>query len=116
HGVTPSTPLAPPFARSALPRERVRSMTLTDDSRTSALAPLLWAKRKCSPHLRNDVDGQHGLSGRPAYSITSVRTSRIGGIERPSALAVFRFITSSNLFGCSTDKSEGLAPLSIRST
>ena len=32
---------------------------------------------------------------------------------RPSALAVFMLITSSNLVGCSTGRSEGLAPLRI---
>src|SRR5262245_59725713 len=69
------------------------------------------------PRERFSPVARHEPSGRPTYSITSsVRTSRIGGIERPSALAVFRLITSSNLFGCSTGKSEGLAPLSIRST
>jgi hypothetical protein len=30
---------------------------------------------------------------------------------RPSALAVFRLMTSSNLVGCSTGRSPGLAPL-----
>ena len=51
------------------------------------------------------------------YSITSsARTSNDGGTVRPSALAVFRLITSSNLVGCSTGRSEGLVPLRILST
>src|SRR5215468_1052749 len=45
------------------------------------------------------------------YSITSsARASSDGGTVRPSALAVLRLITSSNLVGCSTGRSDGLAP------
>src|SRR5262249_13302917 len=68
----------------------------------------------------------HSLGWRPSslgvhypwrsgtYSITSSATvSSTGGISRPSAFAVFRLITSSNLVGCSTGNSEGLVPLSI---
>jgi len=36
-----------------------------------------------------------------------------GGIVSPSALAVFRLITSSNVVGCWTGRSGGLAPLRI---
>jgi hypothetical protein len=37
---------------------------------------------------------------RPAYSITSsARASSVGGMSRPSAFAVLRLITSSNLVG-----------------
>src|SRR5207248_1187110 len=51
------------------------------------------------------------------YSITSsARASNVGGTVRPSALAVLRLITSSNLVGCSTGRSEGLVPLRILST
>jgi len=50
------------------------------------------------------------------HSITSsARASSDGGTVRPSALAVMRLITSSNLVGCSTGRSEGLAPLRILS-
>jgi hypothetical protein len=35
---------------------------------------------------------------------------------KPSALAVFRLITSSNFVGCSTGRSAGLAPFKILST
>ena len=51
------------------------------------------------------------------YSITSsARRSNEGGTVRPSAFAVFMLMTSSNLVGCSTGRSEGLVPLSILST
>ena len=53
----------------------------------------------------------------PRYSITSsARTSNDGGTVRPSSLAVFMLITSSNLVGCSTGRSAGLVPLRILST
>ena len=51
------------------------------------------------------------------YSITSsARASSDGGISRPSALAVVRLMTRSNLVGCSTGRSAGFAPRRILST
>src|SRR5215510_2227736 len=47
------------------------------------------------------------------WMISSARTRTDGGIVRPSALAVLALITSSNLVGCSTGRSAGLAPLRI---
>jgi hypothetical protein len=44
---------------------------------------------------------------------SSARARITGGIVRPSALAVFRLITSSNLVGAITGKSTGLAPFKI---
>src|SRR6186997_345700 len=54
-------------------------------------------------------------SGHSAiHSITSsAATSRFGGTVRPSAFAVLRLIANSNLVGCTTGSSEGLAPLRI---
>ena len=62
-----------------------------------------------------DVHEVRGHS-RGVYSMTrSARLRSDGGSVRPRALAVFRLITSSNLVGCSTGRSPGLAPLKIRS-
>src|SRR5262249_60512426 len=53
----------------------------------------------------------------PRHSITSsARASSVGGTSRPSALAVFRLITNSNLVGAWTGSSAGFAPLKILST
>src|SRR3954464_6302211 len=53
----------------------------------------------------------------PLHSITSsARASSVAGTSMPSALAVFKLITSSNLVGCSTGRSAGFAPLKILST
>src|SRR5580704_9223 len=51
----------------------------------------------------------------PLHSITSSATaSSVGGMARPSAFAVLRLITNSNLVGCMTGRSAGFSPLSIR--
>jgi hypothetical protein len=51
------------------------------------------------------------------YSITSsARASSVGGTSRPSAFAVLRLITSSNLVGACTGRSVGFSPLRMRST
>src|SRR5262249_14741229 len=50
-----------------------------------------------------------------AHSITSsAMASTPGGIVRPSAFAVLRLITSSNLVGCTTGRSAGFVPLRMR--
>src|SRR5262249_2981060 len=52
----------------------------------------------------------------PPHSITSSASAiSLSGIERPSALAVLRLITSSYFDACSTGRSAGLAPLRILS-
>src|SRR3954465_6461391 len=49
------------------------------------------------------------------HSITSsARASTVGGISRPSALAVLRLMANSNLVGACTGRSAGLAPFRIR--
>jgi hypothetical protein len=48
------------------------------------------------------------------WMTSSARSSSDGGIVSPSALAVLRLMTSSNLVGCSTGSSVGLPPLKIR--
>src|SRR5215471_19305075 len=53
---------------------------------------------------------------RAAPTTSAARRRSDGGIVRPSALAVLRLITSSNLVGCSTARSAGLAPFRILST
>src|SRR5262249_14089331 len=49
------------------------------------------------------------------HSITSSASeSTSGGTVRPSALAVLRLITNSNLVGCTTGRAAGLATFRIR--
>ena len=65
----------------------------------------------CATCCRMQCSKQH------LHSITlSARISTVGGMSRPSAVAVLRLITKSNLIGCSTGKSAGAAPFKILST
>jgi hypothetical protein len=72
--------------------------------------------------LKSDATGREQMQHRDAdwkfdYSITSsAMASTPGGIVRPSVLAVLRLMTNSNLVGCWTGRSEGLAPFNILST
>jgi hypothetical protein len=53
----------------------------------------------------------------PGYSITrSAVAIKLAGTVIPSAFAVLRLITNSNLVGCSTGRSAGFAPWRIRLT
>src|SRR6516225_3211274 len=68
---------------------------------------------------RDDEPDQQSHAEEPASShsmISSARARIDGGIVSPSALAVFRLMTSSNLVGCWTGRSAGLAPFRILST
>jgi len=63
--------------------------------------------------------GQAGRSGRhrASHSIaSSASPSSVGGIVRPSSLAVLRLMTISNFAGCTTGKFEGFSPFSMRPT
>ncbi len=72
-------------------------------------------RSKCDPSLR--AKRRHSHCSRFPYSITSsASASIVGGISRPSAFAVLRLMTRSNLVGCSTGRSAGLAPRKILST
>jgi hypothetical protein len=63
------------------------------------------------------VDAVGQVQQMASYSITSsTRASSVGGTSRPSALAVLRLMTSSNLVGCSTGKSAGLPPCNTLTT
>src|SRR5215469_16528120 len=74
--------------------------------RTGHCAELLWG---ASGGKRVAIRSKGGC-----YSMTSSARARIdGGTVRPSALAVFKLSTSSNVVGCWTGRSAGLAPLRI---
>ena len=79
-----------------------------DELRTQPSAEL---KQRCN------VRDQRGNFRALDHSITlSARSSSAAGSSRPSALAVLRLITISNLVGCSTGRSAGFAPLRMRPT
>src|SRR5262245_55386959 len=71
----------------------------------------------CSKRPRECSACQNSNELPPIHSITSsARARSAGGKVTARALAVFRFMTSSNLVGCSIGRSAGLAPLKILST
>src|SRR5262249_42342745 len=73
---------------------------------------LLRARRE-RPRGSRAADERYELAA--LHSITSsARASSVGGISRPSALAVERLITNSNLLDWTTGRSAGLAPCRIR--
>jgi hypothetical protein len=82
------------------------------------------ALRVASPLVRLAMrlrGGVAGLSAAPrrsvAYWITSSAVANsVSGMVRPSALAVLRLMTSSNLVGACTGRSAGFSPLRMRST
>ena len=85
-------------------------------------------KLGCPRHVRftPDSDRTADIAGGPfranfgsdrTHSITaSARERRVGGIVKPSALAVLMLMTSSKLVGCSTGMSAGFVPRRILST
>src|SRR5262245_56426596 len=67
----------------------------------------LLRTRRDRPSRRRAAEQRDELAA-PDHSITSsARASSVGGISRPSALAVFMLITSSYLVGACTGRSAG---------
>src|SRR6516162_661311 len=85
-------------------------------ARMSAIPPKAdIAKRDCHVRFVPEADVS-SRSKATVYSITlSARSKKDSGIVSPIAFADLRLITSSNLVGCSTGRSAGLAPLKILS-
>src|SRR5262249_11593801 len=83
----------------------------SDVSDARGLARLL---RPCRQRPRCCAAGQRDELA-PLHSITSsASASSLSGMVRPSALAVLRLITNSNLVDCTTGRSAGFSPLRIR--
>ncbi len=66
----------------------------------------------CGSFIRYSMPVYPGASLITLFALAST----FGATVRPICFAVFRLIMNSNFFGCSTGKSEGLAPLRILST
>src|SRR5215469_458605 len=61
------------------------------------------------------ISGCEQVQQRATYSITSsARATKVGGIAMPTARAVFRLMTSSNLVGCTIGRSPGFSPFNTR--
>src|SRR5262249_53051453 len=73
-------------------------------------------KRPCDRRAAEQRDELATFQLRDHSITSSVRASSWTGGSRPSALAVFRLITSSNFVANWTGKSPGFSPLRMRST
>jgi hypothetical protein len=99
--------------RSSLAKGRFHSRS--PPNLKAAGARCKWPSSRRGAEHRSTAEQRDELA--PPHSITSsARASSVGGISTPSALAVLRLITNSNLVGCSIGRSAGLAPLRILST
>src|SRR5215475_10584064 len=109
-----------------IPKQLTDSCRGTDIPRSSARVALDgFARQRCAiesaeapaARCRNCRRGSFILNLPSHHSITSsARASRFGGTSMPSARAVDRLMTSSNLLDCTTGKSSGFAPLRMRPT
>jgi hypothetical protein len=78
----------------------------------------LYKAGNAAPRVRTPLPACAGTgrTARHAYWITpSAVASSVSGMVRPRALAVFRLMTNTNLVGCRTGRSPGLAPLKTAS-
>src|SRR5262245_54247176 len=77
-----------------------------------------WHRRLRTPRTRPRCSAAEQRDELAAHhSITSsARARSVGGTSIPSALAVVRLMTKSNLVGCSTGRSPGFAPCRTLST
>src|SRR6266568_8074417 len=72
---------------------------------------LLRARRARPRNVRRRRAAEQRYELAAPHSITSsARASSVGGMVSPSALAVFRLITSSYLVGACTGRSAGFSP------
>src|SRR5262245_16676731 len=126
-----ATRQAPPMAAATTERRllavactRLFGWNAPWDCEGSTPAPARGSGGGCPPCL--DADSRVVLHAGPTtlrrfhattYWITSVAWNRTDEDRvRPSAWAVLRLMTSSNLVGCSTGKSAGFVPFRILST
>src|SRR5262245_50696479 len=76
----------------------------------------LWLLTPCRnrPRRSRAAEQRDELAASDHSITSSARASSVGGMSRPSVLAVFRLITSSRLLGCCTGKLVGFSPFRIR--
>ena len=101
-----------------MPDDRGTFFDLLDRAKERGLdVRVIFWRQNLATCLKGATTGTHAPQQRHRYSITlSARAIIVDGISWPSAAAVLRLMANSNLVGCSTGKSAGFAPLSIRST
>src|SRR5712675_684317 len=115
-GLTPGAVMASPhpWANEHFAMRHLTMANRRDGSKCEILAlslcfPLLLQKRTQVGHAVTS-----GKCQKPTFAVYSITSSASAiillGISRLSALAVFRLMIRSNLVGCRTGSSAGLAP------
>jgi hypothetical protein len=95
---------------------RYPKWVISESQKTPCPRPL-FPQQRTLLHRVVTSEHLHITGSRRAHSTTSsARNRNDSGISKPSALAVFRLMTRSNLVGCWTGKSAGFAPRKILST
>jgi hypothetical protein len=93
----------------------VRNPASLSDEQRDFHSPSRELCTRCERPRRRAAEKRDELAS--FHSITpSARAKNVSGIVRPSALAVLRLTTRSNLVGCSTGISAGFTPRRILST
>jgi hypothetical protein len=89
---------------------------MTAQEASSVESPLHPNERTYLAMIGSSESRRHMQCSKPhRYSSTaSAATSSLSGISRPSAFAVLRLSTSSNLADCTTGRSAGFSPLRMR--
>lgn len=85
------------------------AMSAIPSKRGCAVHYLIFAKDQLRTHAAQQKEDRYSTT-------SSARACIDGGTLMPSALAVLRFITRSNLVGCCTGRSAGFAPSRIFAT
>ena len=75
----------------------------------------LGQKQTCAVHKPMSAKCQKRTLSACYSMISSARASSEGGMVRPRAFAVFRFMMSSYLLGACTGRSAGFSPFNMRS-
>src|SRR5262245_59165876 len=111
--VSDVAPFEPTQLLKCLAEHRVTVFAADTGEDTDAPHPLRLLRARRQRPRRRAAEQSDELA--PSHSITSsARASRVEGTSRPSTLAAWALITSSNLLACMTGKSAGLAPLRMR--
>jgi hypothetical protein len=79
------------------------------DLRPLLRPPRRWPCDRRAAEQRDELASLHSIT-------SSASASSLSGTVSPSAFAVLRWMTSSNLVGCMTGRSAGFSPLRIRPT
>ena len=108
--------VSPPARPHPLRRLRAHCYRRRWVKKTHYRCRLLLRARRKRPCRRRTAESRDELPPSHHSITSSARASSVGGTSRPSALAVLRLITNSNLVGACTGRSAGFSPLRMRST